>query len=82
MSSTYTVVHHYRDDDAREAADVLDRYDGMWTLQATTPRSTHVDRKMIAVPKMPAPGFIVRQAIRQDLRATLCALRRYLVVVG
>lgn len=52
------------------------------TLRATTPGTTRVDYAMTVVPSMPAPGFIVRQATHQDLRATLDALGRRIAACG
>lgn len=52
------------------------------TLRATTPGTTRVDHAMTVVPSVPAPDFIVRQATRQDLRATLDALGRRVAACG
>lgn len=90
VPSHYTVVHRYPEPVGGTVviswtladADVLARYDGTWTLRPTTPGSTRVDHAMTVVPSMPAPGFVVRQATRHDLRATLDALRHRVAARG
>ncbi len=58
---TWSLVH----------GDLLAAYDGRWSLQPSAHRQSLITYSLRVTPSMPAPGFIVREATRQDLLTTL-----------